>query len=206
MILAQMVQTWCKQTKIDDQNFNKMYFATKPKIKSVPYLRTKLDNVAFERVATYKYLGIILDSSLSLPKQVVNLTRIIGHKSYLLLKMRQDLPEWARITLTKTMIMPYIDYGDIIYSAASDSEKQLNKIQRIHTRCLKTCMASNPPPNMLDAHIKSSMNLLKDRRRNHLLNMVYTRSFIDKYINKRGIHSRAHDVVLYYTQTQSIKI
>ena len=67
-----------------------------------------------EFVTQYKYLGIILDSTVTFKNQIQNTIKIVAHKISLLHKIRNFITENAAIQIYKTMFIPYLDYGDII--------------------------------------------------------------------------------------------
>ena len=96
-----------------------------------------INNEIIELTQTYKYLGLTLDSSLTFIKHLSNLINTLNYKIYLLNKIRPFLTRAASITLYKMMILPYLDYGDIVYSATNIN--QLNKLQRLQNYCLRIC-------------------------------------------------------------------
>ena len=49
--------------------------------------------------------------------------------------------ENTALKIYKSMIVPYFDYVDVIYNAASS--EGLDKLQRLQNRCLKTCKELN---------------------------------------------------------------
>ena len=51
------------------------------------------------------------------------------------------------------MILPYIEYGDVIIDAAND--KQLNKLQKIQNHCLRICLQANPRTNLKEKKTQS---------------------------------------------------
>ena len=78
---------------------------------------------------------IILDPNLSFAKHIANLVSVVNFKAYSFTKFRHMLTKSAAIRLYKSMILPYLDYGDSIYGGAN--QDLLQKLQRLQNRCLR---------------------------------------------------------------------
>ena len=97
---------------------------------------------------------------------------------------------YTSISLYKTMILPYIEYGDVIIDAAND--KQLNKLQKIQNHCLRICLQANPRTKLIELHSRAKLNYLADRRYSHLLNIMFRRKSNPVYLDDRQIATRLH--------------
>ena len=71
-----------------------------------------MNDKVLEVVQTYKYLGMTLDSSLTFTNHIKKTIKTIAHKVYILSKVRKYITEAATLTLLKTMVLPFFDYGD----------------------------------------------------------------------------------------------
>ena len=58
-----------------------------------------------DRVHLYKYLGLMVDDHLNINKHNQDLHKIVSHKLFML--------------LCEAMILPILEYGDIIYEGMS---------------------------------------------------------------------------------------
>ena len=56
-------------------------------------------------------------------------------------KIRRFITEHSAIRIYKSMLLPYFDYGDIVYDKARQID--LDKLQRAQNKCLKICMLAN---------------------------------------------------------------
>ncbi len=131
----------------------------------------KLGNVRLEEVANFKYLGITLDEKLNYNKCISEVVQKTSHKVWLLGKLRRYINSRMAVKIYKGMILPFFDYADIIYMGGNKG--QLLKLQRIQNRALKICLqAENRAPTEL-IHRESKMELLSERRQNHLLNYAH---------------------------------
>ena len=80
------------------------------------------------RVPYYKYLGVFLDTNLTFKKHIDVSKKLICHKLYLLSKIRKYINEFTAISIFKSMVVPLIDYGNIVYSGTS--YQNLDKLQK----------------------------------------------------------------------------
>ena len=76
---------------------------------------TKLDNTQLQDPDHYKYLGVTLDCNLNYQKYAKDFFHISAHKIYMLSKIRQYLTRDAVLQIFKTKVIPYFDYGDVLY-------------------------------------------------------------------------------------------
>ena len=134
------IANWSKGNKltINIKKNKSMIFRTQNGIKNVNLPDLKLDGETIEYVKQYKYLGITLNSTLSFKSQIQNTIKIVAHKISLLQKIRHFITRDAAITLYKTMILPYLDYGDVILHELSNN--LLGKFQKLQERALKICI------------------------------------------------------------------
>ena len=112
-----IIAKWCRSNKLS-LNIKKtkcMLFGSRVRLKRLRQPTLYINNTSIDFVHQYKYLGVILDSHLTFNKHLNNIIKITAHKINLLSKVRQYLTEFASITIYKTMILPYFDYGDILF-------------------------------------------------------------------------------------------
>ena len=67
---------------------------------------------------TQKHLGLILDNRLSFEEYLTVMGAKVSRTKALLCKLQHILPRQALITIYKSFIRPYLDYGDILYDKA----------------------------------------------------------------------------------------
>ena len=103
-----------------------MAFESRQKVKGAKNSEIKL---VLKQVPSYKYLGMILGSTLNYNLQVNQVIRTVLHKLMLLSKMKKYLRDDAALNVYKSMMLPYFDYADVIFDKALN--KDLNKLQRL---------------------------------------------------------------------------
>ena len=74
-----------------------------------------MDGQILDRVHFYKYLGLMVDDHLNFNKHIQEMNKVVSHKLFMFSKMRNYMGEKDAILLFKTMILPIIEYCDIIY-------------------------------------------------------------------------------------------
>ena len=120
---------------------------------------------------------------------------MVSYKTNLLAKIRKFLTESVALKIYKSMILPYFDYGDVIYGTAN--QEGLDKLQRLQNRCLKICKSLNVRFNTEALHSITKMPMLKTRREAHLNNFMYGRLKHVSLLDTREIRTRAHDAPLF---------
>ena len=150
-------------------------------------------------VPSFKYLGMTLDPTLSFSHHVSATIRCVQHKIILLSKVKKYLNADVALKIYKSMILPYLDYADVIYSKANVSD--LDKLQRLQNRCLKLCQGRYGRLDSDRLHRDLRVPYLKARRKAHTLNFMYVRkSRRPDLLNRREIRTRAHDAPLFVTK------
>ena len=117
------------------------------------------------RVPSFKFLGIVLDSRLGMAKHIehvkskcakrMNLFRCIAGTEF-------GADRKTLLQLYKTLILPIIEYGAVIYAGASDNVlKKLDTIQNTFIRIAIGAMKTSPIPSL---HVEAVMMPLPLRR------------------------------------------
>ena len=188
--LLDIFSQWCKENKLsinaDKTKF--MCFGTRQRIKKIKNIKMSLMNTKIQQVPSYKYLGITLDTGLNFKLQIQQTIKKVSHKLYVLSKVRKFLSINSAILIYKTMILPYFDYGDIVYMFINKCE--LNKLERLQERCINICTRTYGRDNI---NIRSTYKLptLEKRRNCHINNFMYKRKNNIEEINENEIQTRS---------------
>ena len=132
----------------------------------------------------YQYLGVTLDHNLNFAKLANIIFSLASHKFYLLTKIRNLLTKHMALSIYKTKILPYFDYGDIFYM--DTHVRATDKLQKLHNRALRICLRSEPMASQDSLHRQAGLPLLENRRRAHLRNCMYKRKGNHIYIYYKG--------------------
>ena len=148
-----------------------MCFGTRKRLEKFKSLKIILLNEYIKHVPSYKYLGVILDAGLSFKLQIQATMNKILLKMYILSKVRTYLSEKSAILIYKSMLLPYFDYGDIIYMFSSKND--LVKLERLQERCIKIDTKTNGKINMKQIRNTNKLPTLEKRRKCHLNNFMF---------------------------------
>ena len=112
----------------------------------------------------------------------------VSHKLFILSKIRQFLSIKSEILVYKTMILPYFDYGDIVYMFSSKDE--LDKLERLQERCINICTKTYGRDNIDNLWNEHKLPKL-EKRRCHINNYMYKRITNVEYIDQERIQTRS---------------
>ena len=185
--------TWFKmnQLTVNIEKTKIMMFGTRNMLKKSRSLDVYIAGTKLKYVNFFNYLGIKLDNTLTFEKHAAECIHLVSHKLYLLSRVRKYISIGQAISIYKSKIVPYFDYGDVLL--INISRKIREKLQRLQNRALRICLTLEGRSNVNDMHNQCNINKLEDRRSTHLLNFVYTRSKDPDYINLGGRELRKYD-------------
>ena len=109
--------------------------------------------------------------------------------------MKRYLKSDVATQIYKSMLLPYLDYADVIYHKSNSGD--LAKLQRLQNRCLRICLGYDRNFGLERAHKLTSIPFLHDRRVAHVLNFMFIRKCRPHLINNREVGTRAHDAPLF---------
>ena len=194
-----LLTEWCgsNQLTINAKKTKNMLFGSKKfvRIKELPKIDISSQEIQF--VDHYKYLGVILDQNLNYQKHLKETFRLASHKVYLLSRIRKFITNDAALLIYKTKILPYLDYGDVLYLGSCN--KSLSKLQSIQNRALRICISAPPRTSTNNTHNIAQMPELKHRRTAHLRNVMFKRKYRAEYIDYNPVRTRLHDATLMTT-------
>ena len=78
-------------------------------------LNVKLDGVSLNRVSSTKFWGVIIDENLTWKNHIDAISKTISRNIGMLTKLKHFVPENIFYSLYCTLILPYINYGVLIW-------------------------------------------------------------------------------------------
>ena len=169
---------WCEMNKltINVDKTKSMYFGSKNNTKKLDYdMNISLNGKDLQHVDHYKYLGVILDRNLNFRLHIESILKILKYKIYVLAKLRPYLTVYASLSIYKTTILPYIDYGDIFYHAAN--KNLLQKLQDRQEKALKICYKLHGNQDEANMHISANLAFLEKKKKC---------TYFEFYVQKKG--------------------
>ena len=186
-------QTWCDSNKLtlNPKKTKMVGFGTRHSAKRAKSCNLYMSGRPIQNVPSFKYLGFFLDATLNFKVHINDVIRKVIHKRILLSKMMPYLSKPVALSIYKMMILPYFDYCDIIYSKACKND--LDKLQRLQNKCLKTCMKLHRQCDTDHVHEQTKCAFLGPRRKAHLCNFMFSRQRKVNLLDTRDINTRQHD-------------
>ena len=90
-----------------------------------------LDNVKLARVNNTKFLGVIIDENLTWKNHIDGITKTISRNIGMMNKLKFFVPEPILRTLYCSLVLPYINYGILIWGKACDMYLcKIHKLQK----------------------------------------------------------------------------
>ena len=162
---------WCRVNKltINTKKPKLMVFGSRSKVKRAKNIKIKLAGDRLKKVPTYKYLGLVLDSTLNYNHHISYVIRTVLYKLMMLAKLKKYMNDDVALQIYRSMLLPYLDYADVIFYKSNSGD--LEKLQRLQNRCLRLCCSRVRNANSDRLHKLNAIPFLKDRRKTHLLNL-----------------------------------
>ena len=115
-----------------------MLFSTRPTVPSLSITFT--DGTLLEKVDEFKYLGLWLDPQLSFKTHITSVIQKVNFSLKVLYRSINCFTFYVRKRIISQLILPIIDYGDIIYQNTSDTHLHplkvtYNNLCRFILRC-----------------------------------------------------------------------
>ena len=104
-------------------------------------LNVKLDGVSLNRVSSTKFWGVIIDENLTWKNHIDAISKTISRNIGMLTKLKHFVPENILYSLYCTLILPYINYGVLIWG--NTCKTYLDKIFKLQKWAIRTISNSH---------------------------------------------------------------
>lgn len=134
-------------------------------------LPVTLNNTIIPFSTTVKNLGFHFDSNLSWNAQVKYVCKKTFSILHSLKRLKNFFPSKLKQILIQTLVMPYFDYCDVLYS---DLSVELSmRLQRVHNACVRFIFNSRRYDHVSEYFFQLSWLRLRERRSVHSLCLLY---------------------------------
>ena len=153
-----------------------------------------IDGIEISRVSYTKFLGVLLDDSLTWSKHTSNVVNILSKYCGIMYRLKDILPSNTLFSLYNTLMFPHLSYCNLIW--ADSNNTNLHKIHLKQKRIMRLCSNSHwlehTPPlfkkfNTLTIYDIHKLTLCLFMY-NHAFNNLPD-TFTDYFIKNRSIHS-----------------
>lgn len=136
------ISLWFKLNKLS-LNVNKTNFIFFKASNSSQFnnIDIKIDNISIEQVSNTKFLGIIINQSLSWKDHIQLIRQKINKNIGIIRKIRLSIPKSVLVTLYYTLIHPYLSYCNLIW--AIDRTMYLDKLFISQKKAIRLITNSN---------------------------------------------------------------
>ena len=155
-----------------------MVFGTRSKVKRAKNAVVTVEGTPLKIVPTYKYLGVILDSTLTYNCQVSSTLSLVAYKTNLLAKILKFMSEKVALQIYKSKIIPFTKAAEQVF---------------------RICKSVNVRFDTDELHRSTRMPKLQARHTAHINNFMYKRLGKADLRDNREIRTRAHDAPLFRT-------
>jgi hypothetical protein len=125
------LNTWADRWLVTFNATKTVYLKISRKINATPNPILQLNGENIKEVQNHKHLGLTFNDSLTWSNHIENLTTKASRCVGLLRRICYEVPRNCLETLYKSMILPILEYGDIIFDGSSDLlMERLEKVQR----------------------------------------------------------------------------
>ena len=195
-----MVSNWCILNRIN-LNINKTkpcYYGTRHLLNNCQF-ELKLNSSILNRCSQYKYLGVILDETMSMEANFNYIFKRLSYKVFQFSKIRHYLDIHSRILVYKQTVLPFVEYaGFLLYL---NRKLDIEKLQKLQNKALRMChnIYNARDVTIKDLHLQSHLNNLLDRREIQLLGLMYDISDNDNYIQVPRAQTRQAEKTVFST-------
>ena len=133
-------QEWCVNNgmKLNIKNTKSLVIGSTFKLADINLdNRFTLNGVVLERVQSYNYLGVILDTHMTLSALIKKVKKVVSNKIYTLAKIRNSISLKCALTIYEQTILPLLDYTGFMLLSANISDK--NDLQVMQNNALRIC-------------------------------------------------------------------
>jgi hypothetical protein len=141
------------------------------KINPAPKPILLMNGTPIKEVTSHKHLGLIINQSLTWSDHTSQIVHKASKCIGLLQRISRDVPRQCLETLYKSMILPIMEYGDIIYDGSADLH--LKRLENIQRKAALSCTGAYRHTNHERLLEELGWPLLSKRRKNHRLNMMF---------------------------------
>ena len=129
------------------------------------------DDIRIECVSTHKHLGILFSDDLSWKSHVNHIVKKTSNRINVLKCLHRKLPRYCLERIFEYMVLPIIEYGDVVYDNMSNSlEQELELLQRQAAIACTGAYRHTKHDNLLT---EIGWTKLQTRRKLHKMNIMY---------------------------------
>ena len=150
-----------------------MLIGTKHMLRKHSSLNLRIKNNVIGQVQSFKYLGVFIDSEMKWSLHIEELCKKIGKMISFLGRLSSFVNESGLKLLYNSVIMPHIDYADVIWSSAAKTH--LEMLQKLQNRAGRIILKVKPSEHksIHEIHYVLNWETLQKRQTRHMYSLMY---------------------------------
>ena len=117
---------------------------------------------AFSEGWNFQYLGVKLDQHLTFQEHINWVYKRSSMKLGAIQKIRDNLTQPIALSLYTSLVLPHLDYCDIVYDCSSN--QNLNRLQILQNSACRTILLVDADTHITDMHNRLGLLTLQSRR------------------------------------------
>lgn len=136
-----------------------------------------INNKKIEQVEECKYLGVMIDNSLTFSKHATYITGKIAKKVNVISRLRNHLSRWSKLLVYKTIVLPHLNYCATVLYLLNNTE--IGNIQRKQNRAMRAILKCD--------RFTSIKEMLKETQLLSVKQTLFFNSMVVVYQIKNGL-------------------
>ena len=174
-----------------------------------------LVNLAFERVNSYKCLGVQLDETLSWEAHISQVVRKVAKVLAALRRLRPICPQSTLVTIYKSLVLPHLDYCGAVWGCIGNGLSQ--KLEELQSRAARIITGSGWDVRSAQIIRALEWGSVADRRTKQLKSLMFKSAnnlvpeyLSDKFTRVNTIHRHnlwgaQHNLFIPRPNTENLK-
>ena len=185
------VNNWCNTNfmTVNTEKSMGMYFGSGPRVNNLLGPNLKLGGHTLPTCTTYPYLGVLLDSRLSIVPHINRVKKSFGNRLYKLCKLRKCMTRDVSVDIYKVMIVPVVEYCS--FYIGSGNVVELTKLQRMQNQALRVCCKTQiRGKSVAVLHMECGVETLDIRREKQLLGLMWKKAHSGAALEQAVVRTR----------------
>ena len=167
----QRLNTWADKWLVTFNAAKTVYLKISRKVNAAPNPILQLNGENIKEVNSHKHLGLIFNDSLTWSNHIDSLVTKASKCVGLLRRICYEVPRDCLETLYKSMILPILEYGDIIYDGSSDL--LMDRLEKVQRHAAITCTGAYKHTKHTKLLEELGWPPLSQRRKQHRMNVMF---------------------------------
>ena len=171
------IYKWCNRNKltINTSKTKAQYFPRTSNVNVKEFYNENpitINNINLTYEHHFRYLGIEIDSLLTMKPTYDAIFKNASHKLYLFRLIRGNLTMFAATQILKTMFVSVVDYGNVFLTGIN--REKLSDLQKLQNDAVRCCLSIKNPrdAHVIDLHEQLQLHLIDHRRTVQLLTCI----------------------------------